>query len=64
MLEMMNVEKLYDEMLFGGERGGNDYGGSPPGGDPADLTRAILQCRAQLTEYCNARYKANGTQPS
>lgn len=62
MLEMMNVEKLNDEKLFGKPGGRVDNGGSPPCSNPADLTRAILQCRAKLIAYCNARDKGEGAQ--
>ena len=64
MLEMMNVGKLDDEAIFRGECGRSDNGGSQASSNPADLTRAILQCRAQLATYCNARDKASRTQPS
>lgn len=64
MLEMMNIEKLDDETLFGRESGRSGDGSSPPSCNPADLTRAILQCRAKLAAYCNARDKGEGAQPT
>lgn len=64
MLEMMNIGKLNDETIFGGWCRMDDNGGSSPSSNQADLTRAILQCRAQLATYCNARDAAERTQPS
>lgn len=64
MLEMMNVGKLYDDQIFRGSDGRTDNGGSPPCSSEADLTAAILKCRAQLIAYCNARDAGTGTQPS